>query len=331
MASTLVVGPSWIGDMVMTQPLLRLLQTQEPDRHIDLLAPAWSLPVIARMPEVRNGIVLPASHGELALGKRRQLGRRLRACGYDHAIVLPRSLKAALVPWFAGIPRRTGYRGEMRFGLINDMRADDRALTVPTVSRFAALGIAAGAELPELPPPQLRIDEDNQRRLLAELGLDPVRPAVALVPGAEYGPAKCWPAGHFAILAARLDADGRQVWILGSEKDRAAGAAIAAEGNAINLCGRTGLVDALDLLARCTHAVSNDSGLLHVAAAAGTHVVALYGSTSPEKTPPLTTRRTLHYLALPCSPCFRRDCPLGHLKCLADILPDDVMRTILAN
>lgn len=331
MASTLVVGPSWVGDMVMTQPLLRLLQAQEPGRRIDLLAPAWSLPVIARMPEVRNGIVLPASHGELALGRRRQVARRLRACGYDHAIVLPRSLKAALVPWFAGIPRRTGYRGEMRFGLINDMRADDRVLTEPTVSRFAALGLAAGEALPALPPPRLRIDEDNQQRLLAELALDPVRPAVALVPGAAYGPAKCWPAEHFAALAARLDADGRQVWVLGSDKDRAAGTAIAAEGNAINLCGRTGLADALDLLARCTHAVSNDSGLLHMAAAAGTYVVGLYGSTSPEKTPPLTTRRTLHYLALPCSPCFRRDCPLGHLKCLTDIRPDDVMRTIIAN
>lgn len=331
MASTLVVGPSWVGDMVMTQPLLRLLQTFEPDRRIDLLAPAWSLPVIARMPEVRNGIVLPASHGELAFSKRRQLGQSLRASGYDHAIVLPRSLKAALVPWFAGIPRRTGYRGEMRYGLINDMRADMRALSVPTVSRFAALGLAANEALPELPPPRLRIDEDNQQRLLAELGLDPEQPAVALVPGAEYGPAKCWPAAHFAALAARLDADGRQVWILGSDKDREAGAAIAAEGNAINLCGRTGLVDALDLLARCTHAVSNDSGLLHMAAASGTHVVGLYGSTSPEKTPPLTRSHTLHYLALPCSPCFRRECPLGHLKCLTDIRPDDVMQTILAN
>ncbi len=331
MESTLVVGPSWVGDMVMTQPLLRLLRTREPDRHIDLLAPAWSLPVIDRMPEVRNGIVLPVSHGELAFVKRRRLGHSLRATGYGHAIVLPRSLKAALVPWFAGIPRRTGFRGEMRFGLINDMRADDRARTVPTVRRFATLGLAAGEALPELLPPRLRIDAGNQERLLASLELDPDRPAVALMPGAEYGPAKCWPAGHFARLAARLDAAGRQVWILGSARDSETGAAIAAEGRAINLCGRTGLVDALDLLARCTHAVSNDSGLLHMAAAAGTHVVGLYGSTSPDRTPPLTAHRTLHYLALPCSPCFRRECPLGHLRCLTDIHPDDVMRTIVAN
>lgn len=326
----LVAGPSWVGDMIMAQSLFRFLKARDPAAAIDLLAPAWSLPVIRRMPEVRRGIVLPVAHGELGFGKRWQLGQWLRAADYDRAIVLPRSMKAALVPWFAGIPRRTGFRGEMRYGVINDRRPFDKTVLDQTVKRFLALGLERGEELPTPPEPALTVDPDNQQRVVEELALGLDRPVVALMPGAEYGPAKCWPIEYYAQLAGQLAAAGYHVWVLGSAKEAPLGDTIAAASEARNLCGKTELADVIDLLALTSHAVSNDSGLMHVAAAVGTHVVGIYGSTTPAFTPPLTARRTLHYLDLSCSPCFERECPLKHLRCLRDIAPATVMRSIEA-
>lgn len=316
--------------MIMAQSLLKLRRQRYPDQPVDLLAPAWSLPVIERMPEVRDGIVLPAGHGEIALGKRRALGRELRGRGYAAAIVLPRSMKAALVPWFAGIPRRTGYRGEMRYGIVNDRRPFDRGVLDQTVKRFVALGLEPGEALPPLPEPRLEVSAGAQAAALGRLGLDGSRPAVAMMPGAEYGPAKCWPLEYFTELAARLDAEGYAVHVFGSAKERELGAAIAAGSRARNLCGETTLAEAIDLIGACRHAVSNDSGLMHMAAAVGSHVIGLYGSTTPDFTPPLTENRTLHYLRLDCSPCFRRECPLGHLRCLREIRPGDVLDSVLA-
>lgn len=326
-APLLIVGPSWVGDMVMAQSLFRLLHESRPHVPIDVIAPRWSLPVLARMPEVRRGIALPVAHRELGLGKRWQLARQLRATGYTGAIVLPRSLKAALVPWLAGIPERTGFRGEMRYGVINDMRTLDGDLLDQTVKRFIALGLRRGDALPDIPEPRLEISSENQQRLISDLRLAIDKPVIALLPGAEYGPAKCWPLAYFRELAGLLQEAGLAVWIMGSAADRPAGEYIA-HGTARNLCGSTELADAIDLLAYCEQAVSNDSGLLHVAAATGTHVNALYGSSSPTYTPPLTTRRRIHYLDIECSPCFERQCPLEHLRCLRDIRPQAVLAGI---
>jgi heptosyltransferase-2 len=318
----LIVGPSWVGDMVMAQSLYRLLKTRAPQRAIDVLAPPWSLPLLERMPEVGRGIELPVGHGELALGRRRDLGRRLRG-RYGQALILPRSLKSALVPWFAQIPRRTGFRGEWRYGLINDMRPFDGKRLDQTVKRFLALGLAPGeTALPEAPPPQLTTTAADVDTLLGRLRLGAAGPVVALMPGAEYGPAKQWPLANFAALAQVLSERGLVVWILGSSKDAGIGAEIeraAASPRVRNLCGTTALVDAVDLLSRAAVAVSNDSGLMHIAAAVGTHVVALYGSSTPDFTPPLTDNCTVHYRRLDCSPCFERECPLGHLDCLRGI------------
>lgn len=325
--ATLVVGPSWVGDMVMAQALFKHLRSRDPARSIDVLAPGWSLPVVARMPEVREGIAAATGHGELGLGKRLAIGRSLRG-RYDHAIVLPRSFKAALVPWFARVPRRTGFRGESRFGLINDMRPFDKSILDQTVKRFVALGTERGESLPTAPFPALAIDAGNQRSVIARLGLDTGRPVVAFMPGAEYGPAKCWPHDQFAELARMLDGDGFAVWILGSEKDRAAGDAIASRSSAINVCGKTSLADVIDVLAFVRQAVSNDSGLMHIAAAVGTHTHGIYGSSSPHFTPPLTARRDIHWLDLDCSPCFERECPLGHLNCLKQLTPGSVFAAI---
>lgn len=329
----LVVGPSWVGDMVMAQSLFRWLTTRTPGRVIDVLAPGWSLPLLERMPEVRRGIELPVGHGRLALGPRRALGRRLRG-EYDRALILPRSLKSALVPWFAAIPRRTGYRGEWRYGLINDMRRFDPERLDQTVKRFLALGLDAGeTELPLPPPPQLTVDPAAGAALRERLELETASRVVALMPGAEYGPAKQWPAESFAELAAWLGGRGLAVWILGSGKEAGLGAAIeaaAATPSVRNLCGRTELVDAVDLLALAGVAVSNDSGLMHIAAAVGTHVVALYGSSTPDFTPPLTGHASVHYRRLECSPCFARVCPLGHLDCLRGIDVASVAASVMA-
>jgi heptosyltransferase-2 len=333
-AKVLVVGPSWVGDMVMAQALYRVLAARVPAPEIHVLAPLWSLPLNERMPEVAKSIELAAGHGELKLALRRSLGVRLRAEQYTEAIVLPRSLKAALVPWFARIPKRTGFRGEWRYGLLNDVRELDRARLDQTVKRFVALGLPASAALPATLPdewrPRLRVDDANLARLRREHGLG-AEPLVALIPGAEYGPAKRWPAPSFAALARTLAQAGRSVLLLGSAKERDLGEEIRAHADSArvrNLCGATTLGDVVDLLAASDVAVSNDSGLLHVAAAAGTPVVAIYGSSSPVFTPPLTPHAAIVYRGIECSPCFARECPLGHLRCLREIHHGDVLKAV---
>jgi heptosyltransferase II len=327
----LVIGPSWVGDMVMAQSLFMTLRANRPCA-IDVLAPGWSLPLLERMPEVRRGIAMPFGHGEFGLAGRWKLARGLAPQHYDQAIVLPNSLKSALVPWFAGIPERTGFRGEMRHGLLNDMRRLDKAALPMTVQRFVSLGLPAGTALPQtLPPPRLRTDTANQVRLREQLGLSTALPAIAFMPGAEYGPAKQWPLRHFAALADALTARGHQVWILGSAKDHAAGEeirALAVSGEIVNLCGRTALADAVDLLDLCAAAVTNDSGLMHVAAALDKPLVAIYGSSTPDHTPPLSKRAEVLYLRLDCSPCFERICSLGHTRCLTEIAPDSVLASL---
>lgn len=329
----LVVGPSWVGDMVMAQSLFDCLKTQQPAAMIDVLAPGWSLPLLARMPQVRRGIDMPLGHGAIGLGVRWRLGRALKGL-YDQAIVLPGSFKSALVPWFAGIGQRTGFVGEQRYGLLNDLRVLDKEVLPLTVQRFVALGQSAEApQPPAIVPPRLTVDAENQQRLLRNLGLPLDRPAVAFMPGAEYGPAKQWPLAHFAELARQLVAQGKQVWILGSGKDQAAGeqiAQLAESAKVRNLCGQTALVDAVDLIALCQAAVSNDSGLMHTAAAVDVPVVALYGSSTPAHTPPLSDKAQVMYLGLACSPCFKRVCPLGHTRCLYDITPQSVLDRLQA-
>jgi heptosyltransferase-2 len=330
----LVVGPSWVGDMVMAQALYKLLRQRTPAAEIHVVAPPWSLPVLARMPEVTRGIELAVTHGELGLERRRALGRALRDERYTRAIVLPRSAKAALVPWFAKIPLRTGFRGEWRYGLLNDVRSLDARLD-QTVKRFVALGRSRGEPaLDELPPalrPRLSADARNLERLRAAHELRPSAPLAALMPGAEYGAAKRWPAARYGALAAALAGGDTDVVVLGSEKERPIGDEVVAQAGSPrvrNLCGSTSLVDVVDLLAAADVAVSNDSGLLHVDAAAGASVVAIYGSSSPKLTPPLTDAAAVVSLELECSPCFARDCPLQHMRCLNDLGVATVLRAV---
>lgn len=329
----LIVGPSWIGDMVMAQSLFITLKQQYPDCEIDVLAPQWSLPILKRMPEVSEGISADVSHGEFSFFKRRKLGLSLRSKKYTHAIIIPRSWKSALIPYFAGIPVRTGYKGEMRYRLLNDIRVLNKEVLKQTVQRYVAHAYPNNPQTaPETPFPRLIPDAENLAHLLVKLGLKSDKPVVCMMPGAEYGPAKQWPIEYYTMLAKSLAETGWQIWIIGSDKDKAAGEKIAATSpdKVFNLCGRTQLADAVDLLSCARSVVSNDSGLMHVAAAVGVEVNVIYGSSTPDYTPPLADekKKNIFYLGLECSPCFKRECPLGHLNCLRDIEVKDVFSKI---
>jgi len=318
--------------MVMAQSLFKSLKERRPAWAIDVLAPSWSRPLLERMPEVRQGLSMPIGHGQFQWGVRYRLGRALRKARYREAIVLPNSWKSALVPYWAGIPMRIGYRGEARWGLLTDSRTLNKAVLKMTVQRFVALGYPKDASLP--PPirePKLVIDTQARARALERLGIAaPEGPVLALCPGAEYGPAKRWPAAHFADVARAKLAQGWAVWLFGSDKDRAVAAEIqqALDGRGIDLTGKTQLGEAIDLMSLAEVVISNDSGLMHVAAALGRNLVALYGSSDPGFTPPLNANARVLTLNLECSPCFQRECPLGHLKCLRDLDPGTVLRAI---
>ena len=327
----LAVGPSWVGDMVMAQSLFKLLHARHAGLVLDVLAPRWTFSILERMPEVRRAIENPFEHGDLKLGERRRLGRSLAPENYDQAIVLPKSFKSALVPFFAAIPLRTGYSGVMRHLLVNDARKLDETRLPQMAQRYVALGQPRGEALRlPLPVPRLRVDERGRRALLDRLGLDRGRPAAGLCPGAARGPAKRWPPRYFAELAHGLAARGCAVWLIGSQSDRQVAAEIeqSAGGICRNLCGETTLAEVVDLIASTSLVVSNDSGLMHVAAALGKPLIALFGSTSPEYTPPLSPNAQILRLDLPCSPCFQSHCPLGHFNCMMQLTPDRVLAAV---
>lgn len=344
--STLVVAPNWIGDAVMAQPLLALLRAQAPGQRIDVLCPPHIAPVCRAMPGVDAVIEAPNVHGRLDLGRRWRLARELRAAGYQRAIVLPNSAKSALVPWLAGIRLRIGYRGEARRLLLNRIHEDrppgrprhgagahDRP---PMVEHYAALAFDPGCSLDaDVANPRLAIDPSLDAATRHRLGLVPDGPLYALCPGAEYGPAKRWPVRHFARLAELLieSRAEAQVVILGGPKDRPIGDRICAASRAPvrNLCGQTELAEAMALLAGAAGVVSNDSGLMHVTAAFDRPMVAIFGSSDPRHTPPRSPHARIEWLHLSCSPCFQRECPLGHLQCLENIDPARVHERLLAN
>jgi heptosyltransferase-2 len=283
------------------------------------------------MAEIDAVLEVNFGHGELRLATRWSLARALRQRPYDEAIVLPNTLKSALIPFFAGIPLRTGFAGELRYGLLNRVhRLDEKALPL-MAERYAQL-----AEEPGSPPSRplaevgLRVDQANLAAALKLLGLSRSKPVVAFCPGAEYGPAKRWPARYFAELAAKLAVRDRAVWLFGSAKDAEIGEEIVrlTAGAAVNLCGKTDLASAIDLLSLVEVVVSNDSGLMHVAAAVGRPVIALYGSSSPEHTPPLSRTHRIVRTGIDCSPCYARECPLGHFKCMNELAPERVLQEI---
>lgn len=325
----LIVGPSWVGDMVMAQSLFIALKSQHPRGNIDVLAPAWSRPIIEAMPEIRAAIDMPVGHGALELGVRRTVAKQLKAAKYDQAIVLPNSLKSALIPWFAGIPVRTGWKGEFRYGLLNDLRPLDKSIYSLMVQKYVALAYPKGT-LPKdftCRNPSLHCSPEHVANAMQAFSLKLERPVLALCPGAEFGRAKKWPERHYAEVASRHIEAGGQVWLFGSKNDREACSTIAADlpsDSVVSLAGETSLQQAVALMSQVQKVVSNDSGLMHVAAALGRPLVALFGSTSPDYTPPLGEQCAVIKADIDCSPCFKRDCPYGHYKCLEDMSPDQV-------
>ena len=331
MRRILVVAPSWVGDTMLVQPMLARLLQRHPHAQLDVLAPPWTAALLRQMPEVHDVIINPFPHGVLDLLARYRLGQKLRAAAYDQAIVLPNSLKSALVPFFARIPLRTGFVGEMRYGLLNDARKLDKQSLPLMVERYAQLAETRGMPLRRpIAQPRLQVDAARCQDVLGKLGLNTQQPVAVFCPGAEYGPAKRWPVSYFAELAQTLGERGYAVWLIGSGKDKEIGDMIVALGNAAchNLCGATDLSEAITLLSCADIVVSNDSGLMHLAAALNRPLLALYGSSSPQFTPPLSAHAQILKLDLPCSPCFKRTCPLHHFNCMNQLTPDRVARLI---
>ena len=333
MQRTLVISPNWIGDAVMAQPLLRRLKELQPERPIDVLAPTWVAPVWRAMREVDSVIESPFKHGSLQWKERRAFARMLAQRGYADSYVLPNTLKFALIPWLAGIRKRVGYKGEMRYGLVNVMHHDDKAAPRPMAQFYQALADAPVRRLAppaRLPEPVMTVAAGEFDAAVARLQL-PAGRYVAFAPGAEFGPAKRWPASYFAELAQTILANcpDAQILLLGSPKDRAVCDEITTVvPQAHNLAGATSLSEAIALISQCAAMVTNDSGLMHIAAALGRPLVAIYGPTDPRHTPPLSQLAQILWLQIACSPCQQRECPLGHQNCMKQIVPQAVWQPL---
>lgn len=328
----LIVAPAWIGDMIISQALYITLKEQRPNIKIDVLAPKSTLGLATRMPQINHCIEQPLQHGELKLHSRYQQAKRLRKKHYSQAIILPNSFKSALTPWWAHIKKRTGWLGEQRYLLLNDIRKLDKQQYISLQERYIALGLPNHANLPDnLAKPELRVSADNLNNCLIKLNLtQDHRPIIALCPGAAYGSAKRWPIEYFIKIATHFLQQNYQVWLFGSIKEQVLANDIqtATANTCFNLTGKTSLLDAIDLLSIATLAICNDSGLMHIAAAVNIPVIALYGSSSPYYTPPLTTKASILQLNYDCIPCFKRECALQaeqYLRCLKHLTPDMVI------
>jgi heptosyltransferase-2 len=328
----LIIGPSWIGDMVMAQSLFMALKAKHEHCLIDVLALAWTKPLLDRMPEVHAAIPMPISHGVLGLKIRRSIGQQLQAAQYDQAIVLPNSWKSALIPWFANIPKRTGWKGEVRYGLLNDIRTLDKQAVPMMVQRFVSLAHPSeqSSVVPDYPIPKMVAETSN----FDVPSLKSAQKRLILCPGAEFGPAKQWPAQSYAEVATALIEQNWQVLILGSEADKVIADEIESsitnkdETTLVNLCGRTKLYEAIDLLDTADVVISNDSGLMHIAAALQKQLIVIYGPTSPNFTPPLSQNAHFLQIDVECGPCFQRTCPEQHHKCMLGVNSADVLTSV---
>ncbi|CAM3652321.1 lipopolysaccharide heptosyltransferase II [Polynucleobacter arcticus] len=337
----LIIAPNWIGDAVMSQPLLATLKAHYPHCQIDVLASLWVAPIYRACIEVHQVIEAQLEHKQLQWGLRKQLAKQLEKNQYDACYVLPNSLKSALIPWLANIPLRIGYRGEMRFGLINIALDNPRKINRPPMANHYlalcnALVHSQEINVNEPVKPTLNISSTAKESVSAQLlvaGIDK-RFIYVLCPGAEYGVTKRWPAEYFATLAKQLISHepNAQIILLGGKGDHVLASSIQSQADHLpqihNWCGSTSLDEAIALIGMSKVLVSNDSGLMHVGAALEVPQVAIFGSSDPHHTPPLSNKAKVLWLNLPCSPCHKRECPLGHLKCLKDITPATVLSTI---
>ena len=330
----LIVGPSWVGDSVISQSLFKEILLKSKEAEIDVLSPEWARNIFSRMDEVSKTIKLPFSHGEIKLKERVDLGKELKRKNYDQAIVLPNSLKSALVPYFSEIPIRTGWRGEMRYFLLNDMRILDKNIFPRMVDRFVALAFKKNEDLPlSIPYPSLKTDKENLDLLRVNFKIDLTSPLICLCPGAEFGPAKRWPTKYYSKVANEYLKKNWQVILLGSMNDVRIGKEIKSninkESGFLNLIGQTKLVDTIDILSSANLVLTNDSGLMHIAASVDTPLVALYGPTSPEFTPPLSNKVKVIKNNEGFTKLRSGDLEDGYHQSLKDIKPEEVLAVLL--
>lgn len=329
MSHILLIAPHWIGDAVMSLPLISLLRSKLPNSNIDVLCTPWVAPIYRACPEIQAVTQVDFQHGVLQWNLRYSTAQMLKKQGYDIALVLPNSFKSALIPWLAKIPLRIGYQGEWRLGLINaSLPNPSRKLRMPMALHYAKLLDrlpGAAVSLHDLPNPRLCLTPSLQQWAKSQINEIGGNPYYVFAPGAEYGPAKRWPTSHFAQLANQIleqDASS-QILILGSQSDRILGEEIVLQthqANRIhNWCGQIALDQSMALIAQCKSLISNDSGLMHIGAALSIPQIAIFGSSNPKHTPPLSDRAQTIWLQLGCSPCYQRNCPLGHLHCLNHI------------
>jgi heptosyltransferase-2 len=325
----LLVPYMWIGDFVRCHTIIQMLRQRFPDRPVDVLSTTLTAPLTDYMPGLRQAIIVDLPRKVLALARHRALAARLKAENYGTTLVMPRTWKSALAPFLAGIPERIGFAGEARLLLLNDLRFGERALP-RMIDRCAALALPKGAKLPsELPAPRLQVPASEvsawrDRRGLTENG----RPVVTLAPGA-VGPSKRWTSAGYAALSRRLLAEGFAVWVLGGPGEKPLAAEIVGDSAARDLTG-SDLRDAILALASASAAVSNDSGLLHVAAALGTPSIGIFGPTSPWHWAPLNPLAATIQTAskLDCQPCHKPVCRFGHHRCMQEIGTDQVFTAV---
>ena len=340
MQSILIIAPNWIGDAVSTQPLLANLKVLYPDSKIDILASNWVAPVYRACSEVHEVIEAKFEHKKLQWNLRKEIAKEIEAKNYQACFVLPNSFKSALIPWLANIPFRIGYRGELRFGLINlALDNPSKVNRPPMVEHYLVLSqllkddesIPLDKLAPKLNVSGAAKQQVGQKLQDANINRDSI---YAICPGAEYGPSKRWPTEHFAVLAQQLirQNSNNQIVLLGSKSDYSLAQEITSQSKLVsnihNWCGNTSLDEAIALIGMSKAVVSNDSGLMHIAAALQIPQVAIFGSSDPAHTPPLSDRAKIMWLNMSCSPCHKRVCPLGHLRCLKDILPEQVLATL---
>ena len=322
----LIIPQNWLGDIVMSQTLLKKIKSDNPKTSIDILVNSSLKNLVERMPEINKVIILDCNHRELGLFKRLRLAKEIKKSSYDRSIVLSRSLKSSLIPYFAKIPIRTGELGELRYLLINDLKEFSKESRRKTASRYISMYSDNNEKLSENYYPSLDSNSENIKNLSEKYDLKKDKKVIIFAPGAAFGPSKMWPVNKFRELGKKLNNDFK-ILILGSNNEKSIGNAIVTNKNMVNLCGKTSIADAVDLMHISKFCVSNDSGLMHLAAATNTKSISIYGSTSPDFTPPLTKNKDIHYKGMSCSPCFEKKCKYGHYNCLVDIHSDDVFKS----
>jgi heptosyltransferase-2 len=331
----LIVAPAWLGDLIVANALFRYLKKHQPTCTLHVLASETHIALLDRMREVDRVIGVSFTHGELRLWDRYQLARQLRREHYDQAIVLPNSFKSGLIPYWANIPVRTGWIGEQRYGVLNDIRRINKKERVPLLKQFVALGLESSTSIPAVIGwPALTISKMGIDHALAKFGLKlPTEPLLILCPGAAFGSSKRWICEYYATVANLQLNEGWQVWMLGALQDQGIANTMVSltQNSVVKLVGKTTLNEAIDLMSLASVVISNDSGLMHMAAALDRPLIAIYGSSSPSYTPPLSKKAVIVQAYQACSPCFKRECPLPqqhYMQCMRSITPSQIVAHI---